>query len=577
MKYSLIQNNEIDLSVHEQILINRGIKKEDVKHYLNTTEEDILDPMLLDNMKEGVVLLLKHIKQGSKIFIQSDSDADGICSATMLINYLFKQFPNFVNTNLDVRMHDGKEHGIILDTVLNKGYGLVIAPDASSSEYEIHKALAETGTDVLVLDHHEAEKYSEYATVINNQLSENYPNKTLCGGGVVFKFISMIDSLLKTDYAKDFMDIAALSEIADMMDLRSFETRHILTEGLGRINNPFLKALIERQEYSLGGELTPIGLAFYIAPIINATIRVGTAEEKKVMFNALLEHRAFEQIPSTKRGHKGQFETIVSQAIRNGANIRNRQKKVRDEGIDHAEKIIEEQSLYKNQIMIILVDSTLDKNLTGLIANQLMAKYQRPVLLVRDTEDGLVQGSGRGSDKSDLKDLREFLLNSGLVSYAAGHAQAFGVGIPKENISALTEFANDNLVNCDFSPCYDVDFVVEANNFKPQDIVDVGSMKCLWGKGVEESFIAIEGVKVRKNNITLMSADRNPTIKITLPNDTTLIKFGASQEEYESLISEGFVELDVVGTCAINEWQGRVTPQILVKEYEIQQKKEYYF
>jgi len=34
---------------------------------------------------------------------------------------------------------------------------LVIAPDASSNDYEQHKALKEKGIDVLVIDHHEAD------------------------------------------------------------------------------------------------------------------------------------------------------------------------------------------------------------------------------------------------------------------------------------------------------------------------------------------------------------------------------------------------------------------------------------
>jgi hypothetical protein len=41
------------LGAVEQVLLNRGINPENVEHYLNTTDEDILDPSLIMNMREG--------------------------------------------------------------------------------------------------------------------------------------------------------------------------------------------------------------------------------------------------------------------------------------------------------------------------------------------------------------------------------------------------------------------------------------------------------------------------------------------------------------------------------------------
>ena len=70
---------------------------------------------------------------------------------------------------------------------------------------------------------------------------------------------------------------------------------------------------------------------------------------------------------------------------------------------------------------------------------------------------------------------------------------------------------------------------------------------------MEEAFVCIENLKVAKENLTLMSPDKKPTLKITLPNKISLIKFGSSQEEYESLLTEGYIELNVVGRCNENE------------------------
>ena len=578
MKYKLIAKPNKNYSPMQQILVNRGIDVKDIEHYLKTSDADILNPDLLDNMAEGVKRLVSAIKNQEKMFLIVDCDADGFTASAALVNYIYKVFPSAMDL-LSIQLHEGKEHGIEekwLEEIVANEYKLVICPDASSNDYNQHKFLKDNGIDVLVLDHHDAEEVSENAIIINNQLSD-YPNKTLSGVGIVYKFCSKIDELMKIKEADTILDLVSLGMIADMMDMRNFETKHLIQKGLTRIENPFFKALVERQAYSIGETVTPIGVAFYIAPLINATIRVGTQNEKEVMFKAMLNHCAYDMIPSTKRGEKGKTETIVTQAVRNATNVRNRQKKARDNGFEYVEQIIAANNLDKNKIIVVQVSEDLDKNLTGLIANQLMAKYQKPVLLVRETDEGLLQGSARGYDKSELKDLKSFLLESGFMEYAEGHAAAMGVGIYKDKVNALVDYSNTVLANYDFSACYDVDYEYMSNDFKAQDIIDIGSMKSLWGKGVDEAMVVIKGIKVTSNNIKLMSANKNPTIKITLQNGTSLIKFGASQSEFESLKSSGYTEIDVIGTCAINEWQGMITPQILIKDYEVVGKQDYYF
>ena len=578
MKYKLIAKPNKNYSPMQQILVNRGIDVKDIEHYLKTSDADILNPDLLDNMAEGVKRLVSAIKNQEKMFLIVDCDADGFTASAALVNYIYKVFPSAMDL-LSIQLHEGKEHGIEekwLEEIVANEYKLVICPDASSNDYNQHKFLKDNGIDVLVLDHHDAEEVSENAIIINNQLSD-YPNKTLSGVGVVYKFCSKIDELMKIKEADTILDLVSLGMIADMMDMRNFETKHLIQKGLTRIENPFFRALVERQAYSIGETVTPIGVAFYIAPLINATIRVGTQAEKEVMFKAMLNHCAYDMIPSTKRGEKGKTEAIVTQAVRNATNVRNRQKKARDNGFEYVEQIIAANNLDKNKIIVVQVSEDLDKNLTGLIANQLMAKYQKPVLLVRETDEGLLQGSARGYDKSELKDLKSFLLESGFMEYAEGHAAAMGVGIYKDKVNALIDYSNTVLANYDFSACYDVDYEYMSNDFKAQDIIDIGSMKSLWGKGIDEAMVVIKGIKITSNNITLMSANKNPTIKITLQNGTSLIKFGASQAEFESLKSSGYTEIDVIGTCAINEWQGMITPQILIKDYEVVGKQDYYF
>ena len=504
------------------------------------------------------------------------SDCDGYTSAALLINYLFCLFPAFVQNNISYRVHAGKQHGLIPSTV-PEGTKLVLLIDSGSNDFEEHRLMKERGIDVLVLDHHEADKISENACVINNQLCD-YPNKTLSGVGIVYKFCCYIDSLLNLNYANKFLDLVALGEIADVMDLRTFETKHLVIKGLQQIQNPYFKKAVERAEFKLGSSITIDGVAFYIAPLVNAVTRVGTQEEKLTLFESMLDYRAYEQVPSTKRGCKGQTEMRVEQAYRNSTNIKNRQTKARDESLNKIEQIIEENQLLDNKLLAIaLEDGAVNRNLTGLIANILMGKYQRPVMLLSKTET-MYEGSARGSDLSTFDDFKAYVANSGYANYAAGHKQAFGCGIPQCRLDDFIECANEELSDFDFSPYYRVDAIFDFNNIDNSFILDIANHKELWGTGVKEPYIAIENITVTKDNLVLMSKDKNPTLKITLPNGGSLIKFKSSQEEYEKLYSElGCVKINIVGKCERNIWNGKISPQVIITDYEIVGRTAYYF
>lgn len=571
------------LSVVEQVFVNRGIPAEEVNHYLHTSVADVIDPATITNIETGAKMLVSHIAQNHKVLVQIDSDCDGFTSAAVLINYLNCLFPGFVQNNVFYRPHTNKAHGIIPETVPSD-VKLVIAPDSSSNEFEIHKELHERGVDVLVIDHHNTTHYSEYACVINNQM-DDYPTKSLSGVGMVYKFCSYLDSLLHVDYADQYLDLVALGILADVMDLRDFETRYLVDTGLANIRNPFLRGMVTKQAFQLKDCVTPHGISFYIAPGVNAITRVGTVEEKLMLFESMLEFRAYEQIPSTKRGCKGQFETRVEQACRNCTNIRNRQNKARDASLEIIERIIEEKNLLENQVLAVKLEgkNESNRNITGLIANQLMGKYQRPVLLlnrtVHDEDPDNVyvtwDGSGRNANGTDLTNFQEFLNESGYFEFAEGHDNAFGVSIRDEYFADFIKYANEKLKDVDFSPKYSSDVIYFANMVHGSEILKLADLGHIWGQGVEEPLIAITDIKVDRNNLNLFGS----TLKISLPSDEgiSLVKFRSSNEEYESLYSElGCVTINVVGRCSRNSgWDDK--PQIIIEDYEIVGRTAYYF
>ncbi len=147
--------------------------------------------------------------------MQLDCDADGIFSSSLLLNYIYKRFPSAIN-KFSYSCHEKKEHGIDMEAI-PPWTTLVIAPDASSNEYSFHEELANRGIDVLVLDHHQAPEVSKFACVVNNQLCD-YPTKSLCGAGIVYKLCEYIDSIMGNDVASNFLDILATALVGDMVD-----------------------------------------------------------------------------------------------------------------------------------------------------------------------------------------------------------------------------------------------------------------------------------------------------------------------------------------------------------------------
>lgn len=589
LNYQLISKRLPGTAAIEQVLINRGI--EDINHYLNTSDYDILDPSTIMNIAEGVKMLIRHIAAGNKIFLQIDSDADGYTSSAFFINYLNSLFPGYVQNNISYRVHEGKQHGLILETI-PEDVKLVIAPDSSSNDYEVHQELHKMGIDVLVIDHHEAEKISEYACIINNQLCD-YPTKSLSGVGMVYKFCSYIDNLLSIKNADQFLDLVALGLIADVMLMKDFETKHLIHKGLETITNPFFRGMTIKNEFSLCGNITPFGVAFYIAPYINAVTRCGTEEEKLLLFESMLDFKAYEQIPSTKRGFKGTFESRVEQACRTCTNIKNRQGKIRDANLAIIEEIIQKDNLLKNQILIIRIDAehAIDKNLTGLVATKIANEYQKPTLILNETHqietdekgeiisDTLVwAGSGRIFSQSNFTTFKDFLEESNYFEFAQGHQGAFGCAIKDENICIFTEFANRELVNFDFSPKYYIDLEYSAKYITVADVMNLASFDNLWGQGVEEPFVLVKDIVITPDNIQLL---KGTTLKITIIADgqeISLIKFGSSEEEYEYIKpKQGSTTINIIGHFQKNIWNNTVKPQILIEDFEIVRQMNYYF
>lgn len=585
MKIKLINEPNYSFNATQQVLFNRGIK--DIEHYLNTSIEDVSPPENFGEeiLNKSIKKLLIHISNNDDILLIVDSDNDGYTSSALFINYLYKIFPTFVKEHLKYIYHEGKQHGLSDSLDIAKKYKMIICIDSSSNDYEEHKILADNGIDILVLDHHEADKVSEYAYIINNQLS-NYPNKELSGVGVAYQFCRYIDKILNKNYANDFLDLVASGLMGDLMSMKSLETKYLIFEGFKEenIKNPFIYNMCVKNSFSLNKAdykpsknnnlfITPMGAAFFLVPYVNAIVRSGTPEEKELIFNSMLDFKAYEIVPSTKRGHKpGETETIVEQALRVCTNVKNRQQKSVDSIIELLEnKIIEDNMMQHKVLLFLLEQGEIDKNVAGLAANKFMSKYQRPVaILTKCTDENneiVYQGSARGYGEE--MDFRNICLSTECCKFCSGHSNAFGISIYESKIEEFLNKTDKALELLSAEPSYFVDYIWTIDNIEPNKIIEIAEMNDYWGKDLDRAYICLKEIPINQDNFKVMKSN---TLKFSYPS-VDIIKFKGEDEEIEIFNKVSNTYINAICKCAINEWNGELNPQLVMIDYEIVEKE----
>ena len=580
MKCKLVNEN-FKSDYVDSLLMARGIKVPN--DYYAPRSEFLQSPIDLENIGEAAMLLEEVIKLGQRILIVVDSDNDGFTSATIMYNYLKDLAPEL---EIDYLLHEGKQHGLQdhIKNLMDEGakYGLIILPDSSSNDYEYHESLKEINTSVLVLDHHITDiQLSDNAIVVNNQLSPKYKNKELTGAGVVYQFCRYLDDYFKSENtnADKYMDLAAWGIIGDMGSMLELENRYIVKEGLKNINNKLLWALMEKQAYSITGAMSPsreqlieamnpISVAFYIVPLVNAMIRVGTMDEKRRLFEAFLD--GDKMIPSGKRGAKGTFEKAGVEAARECSNARNRQNKSLEVAMDKTEIKIHKYDLLENRVLFVRLDEddTFPSELNGLLAMKLSAKFKRPTIVARLNKEGYNRGSMRGLNQSELISFKDFLTESGMFEYVQGHDNAAGCSIPNSNLTKFHNWANDALKMIDFGEnCYDVNFErIAADGDLSDIIVDIGNHNGIWGQQNPEPMIHVSDINITMNDVQVMGKNKD-TVKFE--------KFGIAYMKFhakdliEELSKHPSMKVEVVGRANLNEWGGRVTPQIFIEDIEV--------
>ena len=571
MRFKLIEksgNDYTDIdSLCKNILLTRDVCN--VKEYLNILnygDKYENHYSLLDNIDKAVKCLIKHLENQSKIFIIADCDVDGVTSFSILYMYLKRLKPDI---DLSYGIHTGKQHGITKDIQIPDDIDLLIVPDAGSNQLKEHKELKDKGIDIIILDHHEAEEITQDAIIVNNQLC-NYPNKQLSGVAIVYKFLQALDDETWNSMADDYLDLVALGLIGDSMKVTEMETKYLIEKGLSKIRNKQFKALIDKQEYSIKGRINSHSVGFYVAPLINAMIRVGKQNEKALMFKGFIEeYDEFDYKPRNK--DEMIKEDIYTRVARLCSNTKNRQDKSRDKATKEISEIVLTKNKLDDKIIFVNCNNEYDLGIIGVIAIRIADKFNRPCVLLNKTSDGF-GGSGRNTDRNTIKDLKSELNKTGLVC-AEGHPQAMGVRIPLGvKVSDVISKLNKQLKDVVFEDFYDVDFIIPFEELEDDFIYTIANLGDVWGRGCSEPLIAITGLEFNESEIEIIGKQSN-VLKVVV-DDVCFIKFKVNEED--ELISNGSdwddeddktFKIDLVGKCTIDSYNN--IPQIIIEDYNI--------
>lgn len=464
-----------------------------------------------------------------------------------------------------------------------KDIDIIFILDAGSNQFEEQQALVDSGMDVIILDHHEISNIDKFnlspAIIVNNQISPNYQNKALSGAGVVYKFIKGLDETYFADQMiyKDYIDLASIGIVADLMDMKTLDNNYISYWGLANINNKFIRELAYKQSRGLKGiknpnHLTKNDVSFYIAPIINGVIRSGTAEDKEAVFRALITNEDGGFYSHTWR-NETKMETIWERAVRLATNAKNRQDAAKKKSFVALCEKIEKEKLNEHNIIIVTLDKKeaekINPNITGLIAMELVKKYNKPTLVLREMElDGkqVYGGSGRNGNFYGLPSLKNALSDAGGF-YQEGHSNAFGAFLLPNQISSIIEYFDNNIDASIFDDkVYEVDYWFHTGEAIDTEMLkEIADYSFIWTSSIQEPKFAFD-INYTIGDIRIMGENKD-CLKINYGG----IAFVALKcpELVEALTAQSQGHITIIGTPTINEYNGYKNIQVMIDDIEI--------
>ncbi len=433
-----------------QLLYNRGVKtKKEAEKFLQPDfVEHLHDPFLLPDMAKAVERILEAIDRGERIGIWSDYDADGIPGGALLHDF-FKLigYHNFINYIPDRHIEGYGLNNENIEELGKDGVKLLITVDCGTRDHKEIDHAQKHGIEVIITDHHEegSDLPNAYAIVNPKRNDSKYPEKILCGTGVVWKIIEAIlqtkRDLLKEGSEKWLLDLVGLATLSDMVPLVG-ENRVLASYGL-KVLRKSRRPGLNKFFYNLKinkNNISEDDIGFMITPRINAASRMGHPRDAFGLLVAKDEAEAegyAKHLDNINNERKGVVAGIVKEA----------KKRIKEKIENEGEKSV-----------IVLGNPDWRPALLGLAANSIALEYNRPVFLWGREGGEFIKGSCRSDGATNLVAIME--RTKDVFIEFGGHKLSGGFSVLFEKIHTLEDAlieASTHIVNNDLETLVDME------------------------------------------------------------------------------------------------------------------------
>jgi single-stranded-DNA-specific exonuclease len=405
-----------------RLLCQRGYRDpETVRKLLDPRPEHLLDPFLMADMEGAADRLVRAQRDGERVVVNGDYDADGVTGTALLVSEL-----RGCGVQADFFIPDRERDGYgitprLVERAAQVGVGVLISVDCGSSDHATIETARRLGIDVIVVDHHEIPEVPEHACAVLNPKRGDceYPFKGLSAVGVGYKLLQALGARLGAGgIPVDGLDLVALGTLADVQPVVG-ENRTLVALGLQRLTRaprPGVQAL--RDSSGVRGEsVSSREVGYRLVPRLNA---VGRVARGKLAVDLLLASDA---------------ASAEALALEIEAQNRWRQKLeqgVTQEAMQRAEELLGQRSA----AAIVLASPSWHFGVVGISAARLVDRFRVPAAVI-----GIQNGKGRGSVRTiDGVNVKAALdeVSDLLVKYG-GHREAAGFSIEPRHVAEFAE------------------------------------------------------------------------------------------------------------------------------------------
>jgi single-stranded-DNA-specific exonuclease len=523
-----------------QVLVRRGLSEPAAARAWMAAAE-AHDPTAFGGIADAVAVVLRHVESGSQITVHGDYDADGVCSAAILVRTL-RTLGATADWFLPSRTEDG--YGLSAATVERlaaRGTRLLVTTDCGITAVSEVAAARALGMDVVVSDHHapRADGTLPDAPLVHPAVC-GYPCADLCAAGVAYKLARALLAAAGADpaVADGDLDLVALATVADCVPLRG-ENRRLVRAGvaaLARTPKPGLRALMRIAQVDPAA-LDSRAIGFRLAPRINAAGRL---------------HRADAGLELLLTDDPDRAARIAAELDQANAERRHTETRI----LFEAEAQVAELG---DRRAYVLWGEDWHPGVIGIAASRIAERHHRPAVLVAIAGD-TATGSGRSIPAFDLLGAldacAEHLLRHG------GHRAAAGCTVATDRLEAFREafeaHAGRVLDDADLVPTERVDAVVAGDELG-QALAEELAALAPFGTGNPEVSLLVPGGRLTDPR----PMGEGKHLRFTLEAGgvrARAVAFGATR-----LPARAEDAVDATFTIELNEWGGAVEPRLVLR------------